>query len=162
MANEGVDNNPGTRQSKSVVFRRVLWGLSGLSQKGIHQIWMGPTSHRNSGLILRYCYRGQIVTKRSSQKVCSAEILLQTDTHTHRAVTLQFKSSGGVTILFKIITCMRVLFRIIKGLHLQLSGVFQTNLHYSCSFLAFLAACSYTKNSPQEFPRICCSYSYMI
>ena len=38
-----------------------------------------------------------------------------------------------------------IIFELFRGLQLQLSGVFRINLHYSYSFLVFLAECSYRK-----------------
>ena len=45
------------------------------------------------------------------------------------------------------------IFELFRRLQLQLSGVFRTNLHYSYSFLVFLAEWSYSKELPSGIPK---------
>ena len=44
------------------------------------------------------------------------------------------------------------IFELFRGLQLQLSGVFRMNLHYSYSFVVYLAECSYRKYFPSGIP----------
>ena len=55
-----------------------------------------------------------------------------------------------------------IIFKLFKGLQLQLSGVFRINSHYSHSFLVFLQNGVAGNHSPREFPSIFGNYSYMI
>ena len=75
---------------------------------------------------------------------------------------MQYEERDPYTILFKIITRMKLLFSNYLGDYsysFQGSVEFALQLQSPCSFMQNAVT---ENNSPHEFSRICCNYSYRI